>query len=82
MYLDRQNLIDKIIEAVREADQKNYLCGVLRMDIGNLLKEYERSITEYNYDAVEEVKAELCRGDWSCYSDMDLLSEVQDRLYH
>lgn len=52
------------------------------MDIGNLLKEYERSITEYNYDVIEQAKAELNRGDWSCYSDIDLLEEVQDRLYH
>lgn len=82
MYFDRQKLTDKIIETVREADQKNYIQTVLRMDIGNLLKEYERSITEYNYDVIEQVKAELNRGDWSCYSDIDLLEEIQDRLYH
>lgn len=82
MYFDRQKLTDKIIETVREADQKNYIQTVLRMDIGNLLKEYERSITEYNYDVIEQVKAELTRGDWSCYSDIDLLEEIQDRLYH
>lgn len=82
MYLDRQKLIDDIIEAVREADQKNYLCGVLRMDIGKLLDDYKRSITEYNYDVIEQAKAELNHGDWSYYSDIDLLEEVQDRLYH
>ena len=82
MYLDRQELIDKIIETVREADQKNYIQTVLRMDIGNFLEEYERSITEYNYDVIEQVKAELSRGDCNCYLDIDLLEEVQDRLYH
>ena len=79
MYLDRQKLIDKIIEAVREADQKNYIQSVLRMDIDNLLKEYERSITEYNYDTIEQMKAELNRYD---AEGADLLEEVQDRLYH
>lgn len=79
MYLDRQKLIDKIIEAVREADQKNYIQSVLRMDIDNLLKEYERSITEYNYDTIEQMKTELNRYD---AEGADLLEEVQDRLYH
>lgn len=79
MYLDRQKLIDKIIEVVREADQKNYIQSVLRMDIDNLLKEYERSITEYNYDVIEQMKTELNRYD---AEGADLLEEVQDRLYH
>lgn len=76
MYLDRQKLIDKIIEAVREADQKNYIQSVLRMDIDNLLEEYERSITDYNYDVIEQMKTELDR------YNISLLEEVQDRLYH
>lgn len=79
MYLDRQKLIDKIIEAVREADQKNYIQSGLRMDIDNLLKEYGRSIAEYNYDTIEQMKAELNRYD---AEGADLLEEVQDRLYH
>lgn len=75
MIMDMDELIQRIIDAVKEAENKHYSDFILKMDLKGLLENY---IDQYNQDVLDDVEMSLEDNEY--ISPKSVLAHVRDYL--
>lgn len=79
--MSRDDIIQKIIEVVKEAQQKNYSDYILKRDLNEILDLVEEDIKEYNEDALEDLRTSYRNSDSDYCSYDEILDQIRNSLY-
>lgn len=79
--IDKELFIQRIVDTVKEAEQRKYSDSCLKMDLKNILDEVEDDIRDYNLGIIDSLKTSYrnCDSDWDSYDE--LLDEIRNQLY-
>lgn len=79
--INKELVIQRIVDTVKEAEQQKYSDFCLKMDLKKILNELEDNIRDYNLGIIDYLRTSYRNSDsdWNSYDE--LLDEIRNQLY-